>query len=205
MNTLLLTGYNERFEPLGSLTTPLMELYAARHGYQFQCFRDYPASVPPLWTKLLIVRESLKEFQRVIWMDADIMITNQTFRLDDAMSGIHVSQDWGPDALEPGHFSCGAYAACQDALGVFNWACIFQDRYANSPFGDQDALRGYYESNRGHMIHVHPRRYFNAVPSEVSEHVVDPWKKGDWLAHLTMIPLADRVGLFHKIHQLCVS
>ena len=44
------------------------------------------------------------------------------------------------------------------------------------------------------------RNVFCAVPDEVSPgNVVEPWQPGDFAAHLTMLPIAERVELFHEI------
>jgi len=46
------------------------------------------------------------------------------------------------------------------------------------------------------------RRMFNAVPDEVSPgNVVEPWQPGDFAAHLTMLPVEQRVALFHEISR----
>lgn len=200
--TLVLTAYDDRFEPLGRLTTPDKEKYAALHKCDFKLARSRPKGLAPLWWKQYLVADALAEYGAVIWMDADMMITNPEVDLEGLADGIHLSKDWGEDATEDGHFSCGAYFASFQALEVFDHCEIYQDRHPNAPFGDQDALRDSYRILPD-LFRIHPRRMFNAVPIEVHPSVVEPWQPGDFLCHLTMLPLADRVDLFHEIKRQC--
>ena len=51
-------------------------------------------------------------------------------------------------------------------------------------------------------INIHPPRFLNSVPNEVCPgKVVDPWRPGDFAAHLTMLPVEKRIELFHEIKK----
>lgn len=201
MKTLVLTAYDDAFAPLGDITSPIMDRYATRHGCDFRLRRARPLYTPPLWWKLQLVTEALVEgYHQVFWLDADMLITNPEIEIRGLREGIHFSRDWGVDATEDGHFSCGAYVASWQCLEIFSWCNFYEGKYIRSPFGDQDALRGAYQSGEfTDLFRFHPRRDFNAVPIEVHPSVVEPWQPGDFLCHLTMIPLAERVALAHKI------
>lgn len=44
------------------------------------------------------------------------------------------------------------------------------------------------------------RRMLNAVPDEVSPgNVPEPWQPGDFAAHITMVPIEERVRIFHEV------
>lgn len=202
MKTLVLTAYDDAFAPLGELTAPLMEQYAKRHGYDFRLRRARPHYLTPLWWKLNLVADAIEEGrQAVLWMDADMVVTNPAFGIQYLSAGLHFSQDWGVDATDPGHFSCGAYVATQAARPVFDWCWERTEQFESSPFGDQDAMRAAFP-HFPELFKIHPRRSFNAVHPEIHPSVVEPWQPGDFLCHLTMVPLERRIELFH---QLCNS
>lgn len=199
--TLVLTAYDDAFAPLGDITSPIMDRYATQHRFDYRLRRSRPYDVPPLWWKLMLVREALQEWDRVMWLDADMLITNPDFTPDNLTTGLYFSRDWGADAVDESHFSCGAYVANRDALDVFDWAEHFAHRYRTSPFGDQDAMRYLFTTPLRSSFNILPRRALNAVPIEVHPSVVEPWQPGDFLAHITMIGLVERVKLAHKLME----
>lgn len=197
MTTLVLTGYDDAMRDLGDLTAPLMEAYAIRHGFGFRCFRDFPEREPPYWRKIPKIIQAFDEgYLRVIWLDADQLVTNPAWVPPDEWQGFHASQDWGRDATRPEHFSMCGILAGRDALWLFEGIESKKAQCINGPFPEQTPAREYYQDG---VMTIHPRRVFNAVPIEVHETVVDPWQPGDFCAHLTMISIPDRVRLFHKI------
>lgn len=199
--TLLLTGYDERFAPLGELTIDLLHGYALRHDFDFFCQRHYPDCIPAYWQKIPDTIAGLKSgYDRVFWVDADQMITNPKIGFHGFQSGLSLSQDWGEDATEPGHFSACAYIACRDSLPIFEWIEAHRAKYQDGDFPEQTPMRELYQRPEFQpMFRIMPRRVFNAVPIEVHPTVVNPWEPCDWAAHLTMLSIPDRVTLFYHI------
>lgn len=202
MRTLLLTGFDERFAPLGELTTPILRAYAQKHGYDFFCQRHYPDCIPAYWQKIPDTIAGLRNYDRVFWVDADQLITNPSVSFDRFVYGLHVSMDWGRDATDIAHFSACAYMACNDALPIFEWIEQHRGQYQDGEFPEQTPLRELFRNpNYSPLFRIHPRRTLNAVPIEVHETAVEPWELGDWAAHLTMLSIPERVALFHRIRQ----
>ena len=201
MSTLILTGYDDKMKELGDLTAPRMAAYAERHGFDFLCVRDYPAGVPAYWQKMHdVVHAFDKGYTRVIWLDADQIVTNPEF-VPGHTVGFHASLDWGQDATEDSHFSMCAFVACPDSRYLFEWVLAHRDEYLYGAFPEQTPMRHLYASSAENrrVMTIHPRCVFNAVPIEVHPTVVSPWHPGCWLCHLTMVPLPERVRLFHLI------
>lgn len=196
MKTLLLTGYNDKFAPLGDLTAPRMQRYASRNDMDFLCFRAAVESgIEASWLKLEYALAYLGGiYGRVIWLDADQVITNFD-SVPLAHSGFHASLDWGEDAVTPNHFSCGAFVAGSDSVPLLRRAIMKMEDSIRDGQWEQECLR---ELARDSNVPVttHSRRTFNAVPKEIHPSVVEPWQPGDWCAHLTMVPLEDRIRLF---------
>lgn len=201
--TVVLTAYDEAYKPLGELTAPLMKEYAIANDYIFAASTTRNPSSPPLWWKLEQVYEWLALGYRVIWLDADQVVMNTGFKLEPEIAGLHISQDWGPDSMCISCFSAGAYMAHPEAFPIFAWCLDHEEEFRNSTFGDQDALRACYkrEPNLYSLFRIYPRRFFNAVHPLISPDIVDPYQEGDWLCHLTMVPLERRIELFHLLRS----
>jgi|GEM_PF-1628168 hypothetical protein len=218
MRTLLFTGYNQAYAPLAELTTPLMQAYANKHGFEFMWYPDSFLKIPNsiYWVGVAGALHGLKECDRVIYLDVDQMITNPEFEVGLPGFGFHVSQDWGADAVEPWHFSMCGFVAHRDCVPLFEECLAMEPEWRDKPFAEQgpmrDVIRRKTEGLKlvdrkpgepdGAFINIHPRRKFNAVPDEVCPgQVPEPWAAGDFACHLTMLPIEKRIELFHEIKK----
>lgn len=182
-------------KPLGDLTSPLMLSYASRHGFDFKCVRIYPENEPP-YIHTVIVRDALESgYDRIIFIEADVIITNPKY-VPPFTYGFHVSRDWGLDATEPNSFSLCCFVVCKDSKYLFDTAVMNRQQDLYGKFPEQNTIRRLFDPE---IMTVHPRRHFNSVPSQVHPTVQEPWQKGDWVCHLTMLPISDRIKLFHEI------
>lgn len=204
---LLLTGYNSDQAPLGDLTAPLMEAYAKRHRLGFRCVRFSATGKEAYWQKIIETLRAFDEgFDRVFWLDADQTITNMEWAPPDEYHSEHgdredfiASRDWGNDAGWSDFSMCG-YIAHAKSRKAFEWVNERHDEFIDGDFPEQTPMRISVQSLLGGNWDSKTRRQFNAVPDEVSPgNVVEPWQPGDFACHLTMLPLQERVALFHKI------
>ena len=205
MSVLLLTGYDDVMAPIGAITHPRMQAFADVLGIGFRCFHSTTKGQPAYWEK---VPETLRAFDSgwdsVLWMDADQLITNEDVVPPGLGSklGFHASLDWGLDASEPSSFSMCAFVIHKQAAPLFTWLEENKAGWINKPFPEQAPMRHLMKANVFPHIPftIHPRRMFNAVPDKVCPgKVPDPWRPGDWSAHLTMIPVNQRVELAKEI------
>jgi len=196
VTTLLLTGYSDTFSPLGDVTSERMREYAKKNGYEFHCFRTNGSGIEATWDKVASTIYFLAAFDRVLWIDADQLITNPDIT-HDYSSGFHASLDWGKDALTRYDFSAGAYLATKECLPLFEELWTMRDECIGRGEWEQTPMRELFKK-QPEMLRVHPRRTFNAVSGEVHPDVVDPWQPGDWAVHLTMVPLEQRLELLKK-------
>lgn len=193
MTTLLLTGYNDQFAPLGDLTAPRMLAYAGKHGYDFKCFRHPGSGIASSWHKVQATLDGLLHYERVLWVDADMLITNDEITHDYDW-GFHASMDWGKDATHPQHFSTGAYVICGEAANIFEDVVALKDELLEQGIWEQQPIRDTFHWASSGMK-IHDRREFNAVHPAIHPDIVDPWQPGDWACHFTMVPLEVRVRL----------
>lgn len=197
MKTLLLTGYDDTFKPIGDLTAPLMQKYASRHGFDFLCARQYLPEIPASWQKVLHIGGTLFRYDRIICLDADQKVTNFDFEVPECI-GFQASLDWGPDAVDNSFFSMGAFVVDQKCGAFMSYLLNCMGYRLNDPFWEQDSARDYYRAGTGGMT-IHPRRVFNAVPLICQPEAVEPWQPGDWCAHITSRSIEDRVRIFHEL------
>lgn len=203
-NILVLTGCDRAMDEIGSLTAGNHRAYALRHGYQFERFTDYPSDVHPSWQKLLLVKERLKNYDAILWLDADTIITNPTQSLCDIVGdrkGLIVSKDWTEPLPEDEikHFSLGNFVVTNDA-GTHKLLelAAMRTEWANCALWEQQAIQEEYRENEAirEWVHILRRRALNAVPATPSTTSSEPWEERDFLCHMTFIPNAERAAMF---------
>lgn len=213
MRTALYTGYDNAYRQLAELTIPRMARYAEIHGMEFRPFTEEPVGMNIYWTGMARGMELFNQgFERIFYLDVDELITNLDMEFPAVTTGIHLSKDWGKDAVEPWHFSACGFVAFRDAIPFFQRVLDLAPAYEGQPFQEQqpmrDIARQWMEGvplreksgPENGLINIHPRRIFNAVPDAVCPgEVPEPWQRGDFAAHLTMAPLEQRIDLARKI------
>lgn len=217
--TVLFTACDEAYAALAELTAPRMATYALKYGMQFQQFGYAPDGLNIYWSGVahgltLLKREWVK---RVIYLDIDQMVTNMDVDVAGTIphQGFHCSKDWGNDAVEPWQFSMCGFVAHKDCIDLFEAAINLEEPFRDKPFQEQAPMQYLYKvglesdpETANKLVHIHPRRVFNAVPLQVcpgdllSQGVPEPWQPGDFAAHLTMLKLPERIALFHEIRKL---
>lgn len=218
MKTILYTCTDKNYLPLAQLTVPRLADYAERHGMDFTCYDGpMPNSCSPnegiYWLKFEAALELFNEgYERLIWMDVDQLVTNIDYVLPETKTGLHLPKDWGYDAVESWHLSVCGFIAHPNAIPLFKTAIYFEPEWRGQPFPEQGPLREVVkrandsltfvpnkEQYEG-LINIHPKKPFNSVPDDICPgKVPEPWVKTDWCAHLTMLPVSDRVALAKKI------
>lgn len=210
--TLLLTAYDSTMAPIGDLTSPLMLGYANRHGFDFKCMRLDGTIPHSYWAKIFEVHRSLSPltlygryyscYDRVIWLDADQVITNPDF-VPPWETGFQASFDWGNDATDESKFSACAFVIGKDMLPFIEAVAASYETFKDKPFPEQAAMRHQYVNGDSfkYRMRTHTRRTFNAVPKEICEEAPEPWQPGDWCAHLTHVEVSKRAELFHVIRE----
>jgi hypothetical protein len=217
MNILVLTGYDDNMKELGDICMPSKLAYAERHGYHFECVRDYPKDVHPSWHKLQLLKDRIDQYDAILWLDADSIVTepNRTvlyflnagegWTIYEAHQGevLHASQDWcapadeRPSDAKGINFGNFVLRNSPDTHRMLDAALIYT-AYSTRTIccWEQDAIN---QCMREHSwfrsrVRIHPRRTLNAVHPDCklpSITAPDPWQPGDYLIHLTNVP--DRI------------
>lgn len=211
MRTILYTAYDAKYSPLAALTLPLMAGYADGMHLDFlysakSMLPDSPDGI--YWTKFCAASDFLRSgYDRFIWLDADILITNPNFDLAKyigAPTGFHVPRDWGHDAERDGDVSACAVVVHQDCIPILEEILALEPESRGNEFPEQTPMRQVLKKHRGNLgpVYYNSRKPFNCVPEEVCPgKVPEPWVKGDFSCHLTMLPIDKRIELFHEIKK----
>ena len=83
MKIKLVTLYDEKFRPIGELSSRVMAEYCAKRGYEFLCYKHLPdKSRGPVWNKIRVIQQELPSCDWLLWMDADSMPVVHEFSLE---------------------------------------------------------------------------------------------------------------------------
>jgi len=105
-NDLLMTGWaGFEFGMIAAHTMPLMAAYAERHGMKLYA-ANLAGARPPSWMKVPALIGALEKFDRVVWIDADVVISRHDDNIFDEVSEFSVQ------AVVPHETPCGTVPNC---------------------------------------------------------------------------------------------
>lgn len=211
--TCVFSGADKNYMPLAELTFPAMFTWAMAHRYQFKGFMSMPEPhLNQYWTGVAWGLKLLRAgYRRVIYLDADQLITNFSRDFKHIpYSGFHASKDWGNDATEPWHFSMCGFIAHEDCIPLFEAVLAMEPEWRDQPFQEQgpfrEQVRQMFEANDTGLIHIHPRKVLNCVPDQILPgEIPEPWSEEDFAAHLTMVPIEQRIQLVKKFSPVIID
>jgi|TARA_R110000868_G_scaffold138335_2_gene352386 hypothetical protein len=215
MKTLILTGSDKSMWDVLDLTNPSKQNYAASKGYDFMCLRSFPGiescgfkEQHIGFQRTAFAFKLLNHYDNVMWVDADSVITNFDYKLEDF---IHkdacyiASYDW----MHHTSFSSGNFIVrrTQNVSNFFNAFVQISQHFLEMIVADQGALNQMYnipQYREDFCILDH--KYLNAVPGFLTETqtwikdnnrsgIVAPWTKDSFLAHFTGTENSERIQL----------
>ena len=139
MKDLVMTGWcGVGFAMMASRTIPIMYRYARKHGMDF-AVENLAGPKPPSWEKVGGLIAGLEEFDRVLWVDCDVVIADDEVNLFDEM-GDGSMQAMVEHSTECGLVpNCGVWAVTRDMLGVLQ-KIDSSDHHLNHPWWEQAAM-----------------------------------------------------------------
>src|SRR4029077_4783322 len=83
MTIAICTSWDENYKELAAVTSLNHEKYCVKHGYQYYGVCETSPRKSPHWLKLPAIQRGLEAgHDFVVWMDADVYITNDSISLD---------------------------------------------------------------------------------------------------------------------------
>lgn len=105
MSDLILTGWSGvDFAEMASLTLPVLRDYANKHGVPLGCV-NLVGERTPSWMKVRALYQELEQFDRIAWIDADVVVVDGSLNILDFLGD-------GWQAIVEHHTECGEVPNC---------------------------------------------------------------------------------------------
>jgi len=200
-------------EEVFDLTLPSKLRYVKKHGYDILSLRSFGVDNRNVFTEidlgfLRVIRvfEMLEYYNVVMWIDADSIITNDNFSIDefqlDQDHSFYASWDWsGKGTISTGNF---IIQKCPSTNEMFD-AFLKVGKYVKdtNQWGWEQTTMNIIRSqtNLGKHIKILDHKYLNAVPNELElletwkdrMKIFSPWSSDSFLSHFTGISNKDRI------------
>lgn len=194
----LVTAYTPEgdWNELGALTSETKMRYCEHWGHSLRVYTEgFDATRHPSWSKLLFVKDALKDYEWVFWSDVDAAITNMTFDLEaQARTELVVGSD-------ANGICCAAFLLKRGEFADWFLEEVWgMTKYLNHGWWEQGAVRELNDRDKLHgKITIAPARML------VSNHVMSNprlrWLPGDFMAHCcsTDVLVKDRIDMLRGI------
>jgi len=198
--------------------------YAQKHNYDLICMRSFGSDFSERYKdtdigflRVLRVFDFLDHYDIVMWIDADALITNDCFKIEDFQLTpecvFYASADWNNNTtLNTGNF----------IIQKTENLNIFKDAFFNASkhfVNEQDTLNFlFYRTQFKSLIKMLHHKYLNsALDNSISipllqpsdqigwssgrPNVINPWNKDCFLVHLTGMSNINRLNIIDKIFK----
>lgn len=202
-------------EEVFDLTLPSKQRYAKKHGYDILAMRSFWPDKNKIFDNKQIgflrafcAFDMLLNYDIVMWIDADAVITNneykiQDFKLDDQHS-LYVSYDWtGMNSFSTGNFILQKTKYLEEFYKIF--IDIGKQVYEGNHWGEEQTTFNhlYKATEFKNTIKILEHDYLNAVPVQVMESefwsnrppIRWPWNENSFLAHITAVSNKQRINI----------
>ncbi len=204
----LTTFYNERYKPLAEITIPVMEQYCLKHGYYLNINKIEQDNFHFVKTK--DTRKLLDEFDVVMGIEADVLITNLNIKVEeflDDKNDLYITNDI--NNINFGTFIC---KSSDWTKILFDWVNMQSDRFGD----EQEIFERNHNIEKTKIVH-HP--CFNSIPYEhyapsfgkigykngdiVSMPTAKEgnWEKGHFVCHTPGLGFEQRLSILNEIKQ----
>jgi hypothetical protein len=224
---LIITGYTDEFRTEASAadntmadlvdyTLPSKQRYAKKHGYDLLSMRSLGKDTHGIFSyseigfqRALRTFEMLGSYDIVMWLDADSIITNYNYKIEDFIGKsnkiFYASYDWHGYS----NFSCGNFIIRKTSN---------TQNFINAFYSIGSSLTGAVreEQNTLNIMHVHTNlknefevlehRFLSSIPPQemyesrwtAPRPIVGKWNEECFLAHLTGASNASRIEILNN-------
>lgn len=207
-----MTGWRgTEFARYASHTLPLMDAYAKKHGLECYCVNLASEAAPPSWMKLPNIGSALCEYDRVLWLDADVVVHDSSQNIFDAVEA-DAWQAVVEHETECGMVpNCGVWVVTREMAPWLHFAWDnMLDTYAEHPWWEQAAIMemmgykvtltaGWPSAVSGSETELLNRTQF--LPAKWNDHPADT-RRVDRPAFFHVTQYADRLD---AIRRLCAT
>ena len=209
------TETDNTMEEVFDLTLPSKLRYVKKHGYDILSMRSFGGDKLNRFTELdlgflrvLRAYEMLQWYDAVMWIDADSIITNEDYTIDDftidETHSFYASWDWGGrETFSTGNFIITNAEYTKSLFQAF--LDVGRQVIDGGHWGwEQTTLNHIYKNPQlKPSIKVLEHKFLGSIPSrKMFLGIWDgrpepqfPWSKDSFLVHLTGIPNSDRINV----------
>ncbi len=193
MKVAVITIYNQGYKAVSDLTIPVMGEYCKRHGYSLLVYADPDCERNICWHRATALMQNLHNFDLLVWMDADSLITNHEIELPQfAQNLITVAKDRN-----------GINDGVMFVKGGEESRKLIQRIWNEDGTSMQDAMQKLYDKDASvsQLIAVVPQQRFNAYLMEeynLPKESLGNWSPGDFMLHLPALSMDRRVELINE-------
>jgi len=186
---------NAQFIKMSNFASKVNGDYCQKHGYGFRVYREgFDNERHPSWSKILFVRDTLKDYPWVMWVDSDAIVTNPDIQLtrfiDDRYMMVVGKQNWNVPVWNKINFGIFLVKNEPDVGDFFDKVWDDFSRPGREGW-EQDGVRLLISSEPyKSRVKVVCRRDFNSlIPHEFLRldkginWETEVWQKGDFIAH----------------------
>ncbi len=197
MKIAIVSLYDAAFSALTDITFPSLREYCEKWGYATYFGEPFVGLDPRDTYNRFIIPYNLflqENFDAVMWLDADAMITNHHIRIEDRLGDEKFVIASDLHGLNAGVFIVRNHVETRELfLSLIN---LGKKLTGEHPFREQEALNRYLAFDHyKHIATVLPQRMMNSVVNAFYQRPPDfsgNWQPGDWILHFPGITLADR-------------
>ena len=184
-------AYGEEYKEKVKVCMESKERYATKHGYVIRDIEDIVDNTRPIsWSKIKSIQSALENtlMDFVVWLDADTMITNDMYTLDDIFTLFPKNKDLliGQDmhSINCGVFIIRNTSRMKQLLNDI-WA---QEECINDPWWEQAAMIRLLVTYYNDVAHVIPHQHIRIINGYLS--TVDktfPHRPQDFIVHFASL------------------
>lgn len=155
----------------------------------------------PPWSKIILLQREMKnnpDIELIVWIDDDIIITNKNIRFEDLIKDYNFDNILISEEVI-GPFNTGILV-CKNNEETYNYLekiwnlCEKYPLYKIKANWEQDIfIKDYNES----ITNTSNKCYITTIPYKIIQSFYrkndKDWKKGDFAAHITGMPLNERI------------
>lgn len=214
----LTTSWNEAYDAIAEVTTPLMYAYCLRNGYNFVPYKGKfhldMALDPSLLTygdrcKIQLYKDLYYQYDLVVWMDVDTVITNIDVRMEDIIDDRPFLWTYGPSGPLSGFTMARTIPEVHCALHAVQHRAA-EDASPLAPGGrsDQDTMRFFmpvppYDRIFGGRNLVSCKTAGHCMPFDrfgwsPRYSYLGDWEPGDFLWTIPSVPIEERLALLRE-------
>jgi hypothetical protein len=130
MKAIISFAHGDQWSAVSEKTWPRMESYAAKHGATFRCGDMARSNArPKAWMKLAYIAEMLVSHDEVLWLDADVLIADDSASIFDEfpVGENHHAMCLLEDLESKKHFNSGVWICRRGAIPMIVLAAMEDD------------------------------------------------------------------------------